>query len=49
MPSSTSQSVLTELRGSMMSSSGPWMHDNVFMKTIGSLGTGMPDSAAWSE
>ena len=32
-----------------MSSFGPTMEEVAFMKMIGSLGTGMPDSAAWSE
>jgi hypothetical protein len=48
-PSSTSQSVLVEPFGSTMPSFGPVMQVVAFMKTIGSAGTGMPDSAAWSE
>ncbi|MCY1232626.1 hypothetical protein D9M72_451280 [compost metagenome] len=47
-PSSTSQSDLTEPLGSITGSFGPWMQLVAFMKTMGSLGTGRPDSAAWS-
>ena len=48
-PSSTSQSVFCEPRGITTSSFGPQMQEVAFMKTIGSAGTGMFDSAAWSE
>ena len=48
MPSSTSQSPLTEPLGSITGSFGPWMQLVAFMKTTGSFGIGMPDSAAWS-
>ena len=47
-PSSTSQSVLSDPRGITTSSFGPMIAEVAFMKTIGSFGTGMPDSAAWS-
>jgi hypothetical protein len=49
MPSSTSQSVFTEPRGSITGSLAPWMQLVAFMKTMGSAGIGMLDSAAWSE
>jgi hypothetical protein len=32
-----------------MSSFGPLMADVAFMKRMGSAGTAIPDSAAWSE
>lgn len=48
-PNSTSQSVFTDPRGNTMSSLGPEIEDVAFMNTTGSFGTGMPDSAAWSE
>ena len=48
-PSSTSQSDFLESLGNMTSSFAPWMQVVAFMKTIGSVGTGMFDSAAWSE
>ncbi len=47
--SSTSQSVFTEPRGMMIGSFGPQIAEVAFMKTIGSGGTAMPVSAAWSE
>ena len=46
--SSTSQSSLVEPRGFSTSSFGPHSALFAFMKTIGSAGIGMPDSAAWS-
>ena len=49
MPSSTSQSVLTEPLGSITGSFAPCMQVVDFMNTMGSLGMGMPASAAWSE
>ncbi len=45
-PSSTSQSVFSDPRGRTMSSYGPEMHEVAFMKTTGSRGTAIPDSAA---
>jgi hypothetical protein len=33
----------------MVSSFGPHTQDGALLKMIGSLGTGMPVSAAWSE
>ena len=45
-PSSTSQSVFCDPRGITIRRSGPLMQDVAFMKTIGSAGTAMPDSAA---
>jgi hypothetical protein len=48
-PSSTSQSVLAELRGISTSSFGPQMAEVAFMKMMGSGGTVAPVSAAWSE
>ena len=49
MPSSTSQSSLVEFFGCITSSFGPLMQVVAFMNTIGSVGTGMPASSAWSE
>ena len=49
MPSSTSQSVFSPLRGISTSSLGPQMALVAFMKITGSGGTCMPLSAAWSE
>jgi hypothetical protein len=46
MPSSTSQSVLVEPRGSSMSSFGPLTALVHFAKTTGSCGSARPDSAA---
>src|ERR1700722_6621574 len=48
MASSTSQSVLVEPLGIMTSSFGPTTQDRALLKRTGSLGTGMPDSAAGS-
>jgi hypothetical protein len=45
-PSSTSQSVFLEPRGISTLSFGPTMQEVAFMKTMGSVGTVMPDSAA---
>jgi hypothetical protein len=39
---------LTEARGSITGSLGPWMQLVAFMNTTGSFGIGTPDSAAWS-
>ena len=49
MPSSISQSSFEESRGMMVLSFGPQIHDGALLKMIGSLGIGMPASAAWSE
>ena len=46
MPSSTSQSVLTEPGGSTSGSNGPLMQVVAFMKRMGSAGMGMPASFA---
>ena len=46
MPNSTSQSDFLEPLGSMTLSSGPWMQEIALVNTMGSLGMGMPDSAA---
>lgn len=48
MPSSTSQSVLVEPRGMRTASFGPTRVLGDFVNRIGSSGTGMPLSAAWS-
>jgi hypothetical protein len=48
-PSSTSQSVFCEVRGISIGSLGPQMALVAFMKMIGSGGTAIPVSAAWSE
>ncbi len=48
-PSSTSQSDFCDPRGSTTLSFAPQMLDVAFMKMMGSAGTGMFDSAAWSE
>ena len=45
-PSSTSQSLFCDPRGSSTSSLGPEMLEVAFMKMIGSTGTAMFDSAA---
>ena len=45
-PSSTSQSVFSEPRGTMMSSFGPHTAELAFMNRIGSSGTVAPVSAA---
>jgi hypothetical protein len=47
-PSSTSQSVFSDPFGISRSSSGPTMLEVAFMKRIGSFGSAMLDSAAWS-
>ena len=47
-PSSTSQSVFVEPRGITTGSSGPWMQLTALVKTTGSAGSAMFDSAAWS-
>ena len=47
--SSTSQSVFSEPRGMMMTSSGPVIEVVDLAKTIGSVGGLAPVSAAWSE
>jgi len=49
MPISTSQSSLSESFGMMVSSLAPTMQLGALLKMIGSFGTGMPASAAWSE
>ena len=46
--SSTSQSVFTEPFGIMTSSFGPTTQLGALLNSTGSLGTGMPNSAAWS-
>ncbi len=48
MPSSTSQSSFFDPRGIFTSSFGPHSAPSDFRKMIGSFGTGMPASAAWS-
>jgi hypothetical protein len=48
-PSSTSQSVFCEFLGITTSSFGPHIAEVAFMKSTGSAGTPIPDSAAWSE
>ena len=48
IPSSTSQSVLTEPRGIITSSLGPQIALVALVNTTGSGGTVRPDSAAWS-
>jgi hypothetical protein len=47
-PSSTSQSVFVEPRGTRTPSYGPIRVLGSFMKTTGSPGTAAPVSAAWS-
>jgi hypothetical protein len=39
---------LVEVGGSSTSSLGPMIAEVAFMNRIGSVGFGMPDSAAWS-
>ncbi len=48
-PSSTSQSVFSDVRGIRIGSFGPQMAEVAFKKMIGSGGTLAPVSAAWSE
>src|ERR1700733_13761295 len=48
-PNSTSQSHFNEPGGITTSSFGPQIAEVAFMNRIGSVGTFIPDSAAWSE
>jgi hypothetical protein len=47
-PSSTSQSDFCESSGNITLSFGPFSDVLAFRNTIGSVGSGMPASAAWS-